>query len=234
MGREIKVTVAMPAYNASKFIRDAIESVLSQDDDSFELLIADDASSDDTGEITRSYRKDPRVRFLTHKKNRGVGRTRNKLVRLAKGKYITPCDADDIMLAGNLKRLSGVLDQNPRIGAVYGDVWAIEEDRSAPPRVTGKDYRKVWDLLNNAINHPGSMIRKSLILKVGGYDEKSYSMDDWGLWLKLAEVTRFKYLRGEIYYVYRRHPKSLTRTDKRVVQDAERLRNEAIRRRYGF
>jgi len=78
------------------------------------------------------------------------------------------------------------------------------------------------------------MIRKELITRVGGYDENAYSIDDYSLWLKLSEIAKFKYLEDEVYYVYRRHPASLTRTDKSRFETKQRLIREAIKRRYGF
>ncbi len=233
----LKVTVAMPAYNASRYIREIIQSVLAQDYDSFELLICNDASKDNTLKIINEFRTHPKVRIFSNKTNLGPGATRNKLSRLAKGQYITPCDADDLMLPGNLKRLSGILDADPHCGVVYANVLKLDVNKENKilkiPQVLGKNYKKAWDLMENAINHPGSMIRKSLILKVGGYDETVYSVDDWSLWLKLAEVTEFKYLEKEIYYLWRRNPASATRVDKRFSSDADKIIQEAIRRRYG-
>jgi len=228
----------MPAYNAARFIKEAIESVLAQDYRPFELLIADDGSTDDTFKIIKDYKAHPKVRICSNRKNLGVGATRNKLVRLARGEYITPCDADDMMLPGNLKRLSVFLDAHPNTGAVYADCLVLETDKDndllMAPYILGKDHRKIWDLIDNPINHPGSMIRKSLILKVGGYNENVYSVDDWDLWLRLAEITQFKYLKGEVYYVWRRNPKSLTQTDKRWHRDYRSIIGEAIKRRYGI
>jgi O-antigen biosynthesis protein len=233
----MKVTVAMPAFNAAAYIDEAVESVLAQDFDEFEVAIVDDGSTDDTWSRLRKYAKHPHVRLFRNRRNLGAGRTRNRLVSLAHGEYVTPCDADDLLLPGALKRLSGYLDAHPRIGAVYGDILELMTDRARivtrPPMICGKDHRSTWDFIENAVNHAGSMIRKSLIAEVGGYDESVYSVDDWSLWLKLAEVTRFHYLRGEIYYVWRRHPGSLTQTDPNWDADVERIRMEAIQRRYG-
>ncbi len=236
--KPIKVSVLMPVYNAGVFIKEAIESVLQQNDEAFELLIADDGSTDHSFKIINNYKTHPKVRIYSNGRNLGVGATRNKLVRLSSGKYITPCDADDLMLPGNLARLSKLLDTNLNVGAVYADflVLKIDKDKKllAAPSIQGKDHRKFWDLIDNPFNHPGSMIRKSLILKVGGYDEEVYSVDDWDLWLKLAEITQIRHLKGEIYYVWRRNPSSLTRTDKRWLHDSQKIRREAMKRRYGI
>lgn len=227
----------MPVHNAGLFIKEAIESILQQNYEAFELLIADDGSTDHSFKIMNHYKTHPKVRIYSNGKNLGAGATRNKLIRLASGKYITPCDADDLMLPGNLARLSKLLDTNSNVGAVYADFLVLEMDQDkkvlAAPHVLAPDPRKIWDLLDNPINYGGSMIRKSLILKVGGHDEEVYSIDDWDLWLKLAEMTQIKHLTGEIYYVWRRNPKSLTRTDKRWLQDSLKIRREAVKRRYG-
>jgi len=228
----------MPAYNASQYVGEAIESILAQNYEPFELLIADDASTDDTFKLISRYKRNPKIRIYSNKKNLGPGATRNKLIGLSKGEYITPCDADDLMLPGNLKRLSRFLDVHKNIGMIYGDVLVLEVNKSgaliSAPGILGREPDQAWDLLDNVINHPGCMIRKSLILKIGGYDETVYSVDDWSLWLKLNEITKFKYLKGETYYLWRRNPKSITKTDSRRHSDVLKIVSEAIERRYGI
>ncbi|HQX82752.1 MAG TPA: glycosyltransferase family A protein [Vicinamibacterales bacterium] len=233
----MKVTVAMPAYNAAAFINEAVESVLAQDCDSFELLIVDDGSRDATWRQLRKYEKHENVRLFRNGTNRGAGATRNRLLSLARGRYVTPCDADDLLLPGALRRLSDYLDSHPRIGVVYGAVLELMTDGKSrvvrPPMVHGKDAGDAWDLIENPVNHAGSMGRTALVRQVGGYDEAVYSVDDWSLWMKLAEVARFKYLRGEVYYLWRRHPRSLTQTDPNWHRDVGKIRDQAIQRRYG-
>jgi glycosyltransferase involved in cell wall biosynthesis len=232
----MKVTVAMPAYNAAKYVGEAIESVLDQVFGSFELIVIDDGSKDSTWKCLKKYVKHPKVRIFRNRTNLGAGATRNRLTRLSRGEYITPCDADDLLLSGALKRFSQYLDRYPRIGAVYGDILELRADRDnivvRPPSLCGKNFSETWDLIENPINHAGSTIRKSLMLEVGGYDESVYSVDDWSLWLKLAEISRFKYLPGEVYYLWRRHPGSLTHTDRRRHRDVEKIQLEAVHRRY--
>jgi glycosyltransferase involved in cell wall biosynthesis len=227
----------MPAFNAEKYVQEAIESVLSQRFDRYELLVADDCSTDRTGTIIRTYARHPRVRVLSNARTDGAAVTRNRLIREAKGMYITPCDADDIMLPGNLRRLSEFLDHHPEIGVVYADILEIQIDENEEllemPRVCGVDCNTIWDLKENVVNHGGCMSRKEVLLKVGGYDESVRSVDDWSLWLKVAEVARIHYLGGEVYYVWRRHLKSMTRTDDRRREDIEKIIRDAATRR-GF
>lgn len=231
----LRVSICMPAYNASQYVEEAIESVLAQNYDPFELLIADDGSTDNTLELINQYKRHPKVRIYSNRRNIGPAATRNKLVQLAKGEYMTPCDADDLMLPGNLRRMSRFLDTHLRIGVVYANFLLLNTTQdnkiSSDPKVFGKDYHKAWDLRENTFNHGGSMIRKKLILAVGGYDETVFSIDDWSLWLKLTEITRAHYLTHEIYYVWRRNPKSITRTDKQNYTDSRRIIAEAFSRR---
>lgn len=233
----MKVTVAMPAFNVAPYIDEAIESVLSQAFRSFELIVVDDRSTDDTWARVRKYASRPNVRIDRNPRNLGAGATRNAIIRLARGKYMVPCDADDLLLPGALARLSRFLDAKPAVGAVYADLLELTTDArdivTGPPGICGQDHRRTWDLLENVINHSGSMIRKRLIERVGGYDEDVYSVDDWSLWLKLAEISRIEYLPGEIYYVWRRRPSSITLTDTNWERDVARIRMEAVGRRYG-
>ena len=232
-----KVSVIMPVYNVARYVREAIESVMSQRFQSFELLVADDASEDRTGAIVDEYAGRPRVRIFHNLVNLGAGATRNHLLREASGAYITPCDGDDVMLPGNLQRLSTFLDEHPETGVVYADVLLLrighDEELLDPPIVSGADCAKTWDLLENVINHPGSMSRKDILLAAGGYDEDVYSVDDWSLWLKVAELTHIHYLPGEIYYLWRRIPASMTRSDEHRAENVRRIIAAASIRR-GF
>ena len=171
----VTVSVIMPAYNAGRFLCDAVESVRAQRGVDFELLIGDDASTDDTRTLLDHYRGDARIRIFCNEHRRGAAGTRNALIRVARGQYLSPCDADDLMLPDNLARQADFLDRHRDIGVVYADVlvvWLDEEGRiAAPPTVVGSDCNRGWDLRDNLVNHGGSMSRRDLVLQVGGYDE---------------------------------------------------------------
>jgi len=209
----ISVTVAMPAFNVAKFIVESVESVLSQEFDSFELIIIDDGSSDGTPEKLKRYASDPRIRIERNSANHGSGISRNLILELARGECLLPCDADDMLLPGALERLSCCLHDNPDFGVVYGDILCLdtEGDRLCEkPSIVGQDASQVWDLFENAVNHGGSMMRTDLLRKVGGYAVGRVP-DDWGLFLKMVEITKIHYLNGHVYYLWRRHPDSQSR-----------------------
>jgi glycosyltransferase involved in cell wall biosynthesis len=116
--RPPKVSVVMAAYNREKEIAAAIDSVLSQDFQDFELIVVDDGSRDRTGEIVRGY--GDRLRYI-HQENRGVGAARNAGVRAARGEYLAYCDADDVQYHFRLGAQAHLLDQSPRAGMVFTD-----------------------------------------------------------------------------------------------------------------
>lgn len=99
------VSIVMPTYNSGRFVAESIESILRQTYPHIELLITDDASTDDTKEIVCRYaKKDKRIRFFPLPKNMGAGYARNNSIRKAKGRYIAFCDSDDIWMADKLEK----------------------------------------------------------------------------------------------------------------------------------
>ena len=232
----VTVSVIMPAYDVGAFVADAIDSVLTQEGVAFELLVCDDGSGDDTAATLARYRSDARVRLFSNGDNRGAAATRNALIRAARGRYLTPCDADDLLLPGNLATLSAYLDAHADVGAVYGDTLLLSLDQAqrltAAPVVLGRDCRRGWDLRENLVDHGGSMSRRALVEQVGGYQEDVPLVNDWSLWLKLAEVTPIHYFEGEPLYVWRRHWPSLTTRfqPERARQTEQIIRAAAARR----
>jgi glycosyltransferase involved in cell wall biosynthesis len=112
-------TVTTVTYNSSKWIREAIESILSSSFGDFELLIADDCSTDDTWEIVNEY-QDPRIRSWRNEKNVGQWINRNRALKEAKGKYIIFVDGDDVLYQHTLRNLSEYVDQFPEAVSIWG------------------------------------------------------------------------------------------------------------------
>ncbi len=222
----------MPAFNVEPFVGEAIDSVLAQQFDSFELIVIDDASTDGTADELRRFASQAGVRIDRNATNLGSGATRNRILERARGRYLLPCDADDLLFPGALSNLSQYLDQHPKVGVVYGDVLRLvtrDHALERNPEVIGRDSAEVWDLHQNVVNHGGCLIRTELMRRVGGY-AVGEAPDDWGLFMKLAEVTKIHYLRGHLYYLWRVHPGSQTRASPNL--DAiRRLVLETIERR---
>ncbi len=215
-----KITVAMPAYNAERYISESIESVLRQDFLDLELIVYDDGSKGGSYKIAQKYaRQDKRVRVYRSADNRGVAYARNKILALARGEYIAPHDADDIMLAGRLKTPAEFLDKHPDTGVVFGKALIFRNQNRS---LIGCKKPSLW-IRGKAVipetsqkvsgfrwfAHGSSMFRRKLAIRVGGYDSSLRVNEDMDLFWRLCSKTEFYFI-NRFFYAYRLQPHSLT------------------------
>ncbi len=189
-----RVSVLMPAFNAERFLGDAIESILSQSFDDFEFLIYDDGSTDATARIAGSYAaRDPRIRILSAE-NRGIAFALNALIAEARGEYLARMDADDISLPDRFEKQVAFLDTHPDCTMVGGqEEWMDEDGYLIGPRWAPTRHEDLEALLLRGkvrISHPTVMLRTTAVRQVGGYDKTLRSAQDFDLWLRLAEIGR--------------------------------------------
>jgi len=182
-----KVSVIIPTYNRLPMLREAVNSVLKQDFEDFELIVVDDGSKDGTAEEIKRY--GGRVRLLQHPENRGVSAARNKGILHARGKYVAFLDSDDLWVKGKLKIQATFLDENPHYPLCYTDEIWIRRGRRVNPMVkhakfSGWIFEKCLPL---CIISPSSvMIRKTLFSKVGLFDEALPVCEDYDFWLRVS------------------------------------------------
>ena len=184
-----KISVLMPVYNAEKYLREAIDSILNQTFIDFEFLIINDASTDNSKKIILSY-KDPRIRYYENTNNLGVAKTLNKGLRLAKTNYIARMDADDISIDKRLEFQYNKFgeDKNIVIVASYyeevderGFILRTVKDAASPEKIF---YTLQF---RNCLGHPTVMFNKSIIFgKFNGYSEKNEA-EDYDLWLRVSK-----------------------------------------------
>ena len=175
----------MPVYNGEKFLREAIDSILSQTFSDFEFIIVDDGSTDNSLNIIRSY-TDPRIRVIENKRNLGGSASRNKGIKMSRGKYIAVMDADDISLPGRFARQLAFMDANPHIG-VCGTQREDFGNRTKKFVVLNKHEEIVTNFLFSCrINHPSVFMRKNILLSLGGFYNTKYRLtEDYELWIRL-------------------------------------------------
>jgi glycosyltransferase involved in cell wall biosynthesis len=237
----LPISVIMPAYNASAFLDQAIESVLSQTWRDFELIIIDDGSTDDTLEIAQRYAGlDSRIKVYTQT-NAGTAPTMNRGIDLAQGEWVFLMHADDRMHSNRLERQLAFISEHPELSVASTLVRHIDS-RS---RIIGRDnsilttYEAVDKLVkaNELIgfNHPASVLRKSAIKAVGGYRQAFWPAEDLDLWNRLVENGYKILVQPEFLLDYRMHGNSasisrarLTRTKVRWIKDC------MLRRRAGL
>lgn len=181
------VDVVMPAYNASQYLHETVESVLAQTLDDFELLIIDDGSTDNTAEIAHYYsQRDSRVKLFSQT-NQGISVARNKGLQLTSGKFVAFIDADDQWLPDKLTSHIQHLNRNDNLGVSFGRV----EFLSSNGRPTGKFSNSTLKNLkpryflyeNPTITGSNLVVRREVFQNIGYFDENmSYAEDlDWCL-----------------------------------------------------
>lgn len=194
---EPKVSVVVPAFNRATTIGRSIDSVLNQTFDDFELIIVDDASTDDTIGVVAQY-TDRRIRLLRHSANGGVSAARNTGLQTARGQYVAFLDSDDEWsprkLAKQVNQLNSLGDNVGLVytGALVKDHLGRSEYRA--PRYRGDIYRQL--LVDNVItgSASGVMVRRSICQKVGGFDETLPAREDVDYWLRIAQHSLVDYL----------------------------------------
>jgi len=195
-----EVSVIIPTYNRGYLVGRSIESVLNQTYHNFELIIVDDASTDNTKEVIKKYQKvDSRIIYLNHDKNKGGSAARNTGIKAAKGKYFAFQDSDDEWLPEKLEKQMKYFEKSPSvIGVVYTGFWRIKNDekRYIPSdKIMNKDSRIHNELLrSNFIGTPTILINKDCLKDVGYFDETLPRLQDWELVLRLSKKYIFKFI----------------------------------------
>ena len=206
------VTVLLPVYNGERYLREAVESILAQTLEAFELLIVDDGSTDGSVEICRSF-TDPRIRVIRHEKNSGLVSALNDGIDQITTKYVARMDADDVSLPDRLARQVAFLESRPDIVACGS--WARElvdgRLRAVMRRPTGDYLRQIaWRPV--PIFHPTACLRTEVLQELG-YRPDSIHAEDYNLWLRLcrnhridnvpAVLLHYRIHQGSVSHVYR-------------------------------
>jgi len=201
------ISVIIPSYNAAGYIKSAIESVLKQSHEDFEIIVIDDASTDDTARIVKSYSGDARMAYKKIPRG-GTSRAKNIGIDMSKGNLIAFLDSDDIFLPGKLEKQAEFLTKNSRYGLCYTDeVFFSDNSRGETGSANFHFSGDVFYYLkrSNFISLPTVMIRKN-ILGATPFDEGLKGHEDWDLFLRLArEGVRFGYLDEPLSKIRVRH-----------------------------
>ncbi len=231
-----KITVLMPVFNGEAYLREAVESVLSQDYSDFELLAVDDGSKDGSASILESY-ADPRLRILRNPKNLGIVGAMQAGLNAASGKFVARMDADDVCLPSRLRlqleymeshlqtQLLGtaceLIDSNGRVCGQY----------AGPPDPLLVD----WEMLfRNPLVHSTVMFRRETVVKLGGYRDVVPYAEDYDLWSRIAASPRSVAVLPESLLRLRKHESQVSVVYReRMAKSANAVSLNAIRNAIG-
>jgi glycosyltransferase involved in cell wall biosynthesis len=189
-----KISVIMSAYNADRYLSEAIESILGQTYPDFEFIIIDDGSSDATQSIVLDYaERDDRIIPIINEENIGLTRSLKKGLSIAEGEFIARMDADDISLPDRFEKQVVFFQSHPEIGLLGGVYEVIDEngeDCGKSGILPQDDISIRWRLLyQNAFVHSTIMVRKTCVEQVGGYNKEFRYSQDYDLWSRVMRVT---------------------------------------------
>jgi len=202
MASRPKISVLMSVYNGEKFIKQALTSIYNQTYQDFEVIIVDDASTDKTSDMLVNM-KDTRTFIYRNSENKGLTKSLNIGLKLCRGEYIARMDADDISRPQRFEKQVRFLDENPKCVALgcwcdrinaNGEIHGAYDKR--PTRA--EDIRKTL-LVANCIAHGTAMLRRSSLVKIGGYNEKYKFAQDHDLWLRLSETGEIRNIEEYLY-----------------------------------
>ncbi len=202
------VSVIIPCYNQGHFLEEAVQSVLHQTLRDFEIIVVNDGSTDEsTCRILGSFKRE-KTRII-HTENQGLASARNNGIQEARGKYILPLDADDLIEPQYLEKAVEVLEQNEDVGIVYCRArlfGAVETEWLLPPYTLA-------EMLKDNVIFCSALYRKDDWDAIGGYDSGMvYGWEDYEFWLSLIERGRNVVQLPDILFAYRVASDSMVRS----------------------
>lgn len=220
------ISVIIPAYNAEKYLREALDSALAQTHPQTEVVVVDDGSTDGTPEILKAYGS--RI-TIVRQANRGVATACNAGVAAAMGKWIAFLDADDVWLpnklALQLERCRHLAISHTD-SVCFGDALSCEVRRSSfEPPYAGNVLRHL--LVRNFITKSTVMMLREVFIKYDGFDASYAAVEDWPFFLKVCAEYELGYL-PEALVRYRVHRKSKSMQSRKTLADHVRVIHEAF------
>ena len=230
----VKVTVYTPSHNYGRFLSDAITSVLNQSLDTWELLVIDDASSDDSAAIAERFAAahPERVRLFRNEAAQGLQACSNLALREARGEYIMRLDADDMLDESALLVMASYLDRHPDVALVYPNYTYVDEQGALLAIETRKRIDNDHQLRDLPAHGACTMIRRRVLKAVGGYSAAYNAQDGYELWLKVLHRYPVAHIATPLF-AYRQHGTSITRDENRVLAARQQIKRDLVERTRG-
>lgn len=227
--RRVPVSVVIPNYNYARFLPASVGSALSQDGIEVEVIIVDDASTDESGTVMAALAADPRVRTVTSSQNRGAVATFNAGLRRAEGDYVVRLDADDVLSAGSVARAVALGERFPNVGLIYGRPVHFRGaiPSRTPRRASGWTIWSGEEWLRrrfaegvNCITSPEAVMRAKTIHAAGGGQlEQLRHAHDMEMFLRLARFGDVGHVDGVDQAYHREHGLSFSAREVDVLGD---------------
>lgn len=205
------ISIVLPTYNGSKFIRTSIDSCLNQAFRNFELIIVNDCSTDDTPQIIEAYAQlDSRIRIIHNEQNKKLPLSLNTGFDAARGKYHTWTSDDNYYAPEALQTLADILENNPGYDLVYTDYTLIDDDGKT---FGTRTFNNIYDGFTQWLGCGACFLYKAEVYTANnGYNPSAFLIEDYDFFMRAFLQFRLYYHNAYHLYYYREHPGSLTST----------------------
>jgi glycosyltransferase involved in cell wall biosynthesis len=218
-----RVSVLLPVYNGELYLRDAVESILTQTYQPFELIVIDDGSIDNSAAILTEYQQtDKRVQLYHHTENQGLAATLNHGLLLARGDFLARMDADDLSLPERLAQQVDALDADPAlviVGSAY-ELIGVKGEFLRIDRYPAHDTSIRWQMLfHNSFAHSSVFVRMDALRTNNlTYDAQMLHAEDYDLWSRLLGYGKGANFKSPLIK-HRHHPAQITQSHPTMVHD---------------
>ena len=210
------VSVVMTVFNSEKFLREAIDSVLRQTFKNFELIIVNDASTDNSLKIIQEKSSlDQRIKIINLKENLGMANALNIGINDSKADYVSRMDSDDIMYKNRIEEQVSYMDKHKDVDVLscLGTYMGLNGNTFGVTSTEINNHESSSTLIKNnkpiGLLHPGTMFKKKIVQEIGGYRKKFWPAEDIDLWNRLALRGHIIYVQKKILMKYRIHNNSI-------------------------
>ena len=218
------VSIVLPVYNGARFLRDSIQSCLSQTYTSIQLIVVDDASKDNSVDIVKSFH-DERIRLVCHPVNKKLPAALNTGFAHSSGAYLTWTSDDNYYAPTAIAEMVGFLEENPEIDFVFANQYDVDEAGKVVGEVKPGPFEKLteWCCASG-----GFLYRRSVYEKLGDYDGKFHLAQDYDYWLRAYMNFRLGHLDRFLYYS-RVHPGQMTiRFNTEIIEDTLAVKRKVL------
>lgn len=203
-----KVSVVITAHNYGRWLPQALDSALRQHYEDFEVVVVDDGSTDNTGEVLAAYEGNPRVKTL-RLQGLGLAMAANRGIAASTGEYIVRLDADDYFDENLVLVEASYLDRNPDVGLVFCDYYTVDAHGQILTNVRRARVNDEVELLDRPALAAGAMYRRRCYDAIGGYNESLRYQEDYDFWIKFIERFEVRNVSLPLMY-YRQHGSSMS------------------------
>jgi len=212
------VSVIIPAYNQARYLKSAINSVLSQTYTNWECIVVDDGSTDHTSDLVHRFNH-PKIKYI-FQKNSGLSAARNTGLLASKGEFISFLDSDDCFAPQKIELLMNILENRPDLALVAGTAALIDENGNNINRkfVTNLPKNNFELLYGNPLHVGSVLLRRDWYLKIGLFDINLRSYEDWDYWLRLVLAGGKLESITDVVSFYRFHTSQMTRNSQQMTE----------------